>query len=145
LSIKNYGLTSAHDITVHFPDNRVIVPDAQNSGTWSSTQDLQLAVSTLAPGQETFEWVAIMAAADKNGIRSAEVEVSCKNWLDERQEVTYRISHGPSNIFGKPAALSDVVNELGQISRILEGCTSSDRRAVLMESPRESKKRIFEE
>lgn len=145
LLIRNYGPTAAHEVGVHFPDTRVVVPESKNSSTWTTTSDLRLSVSTLAPGQEIYEWITIMAGADEDGVRSAQVEVSFTNWLGERETLNYNISHGPLSIFGKPAALSDVVHELRHIGHTLKGWSAGDRRALIVESPGESTTRIFEE
>jgi hypothetical protein len=145
LLIRNYGSTVAQEICVHFPEARVAIPEAKEPSTWTSTSDLRLATSTLAPGQEIFEWVSILDAADDDGVRCVGVEVSCTNWRGERQTLTYNISHGPANIFGNPPGLSDVVHELGHIGRTMENWSAADRRALVVESPRESTRRIFGE
>lgn len=147
LAIKNYGPRPAHDIKVHFPEAWVTVPSKAkgSEGTWEGTSDLRLAVSTLAPGQEIYEWLNIMEAADIAGVRSAIVEVTYCDSRSLPYANKYRISHGPLGLFGKADPLTEIERQLDGIRHILNGWKSPDGRSLNVESPNESRSRIFGE
>ena len=147
LLIRNYGPTIAHDIRVTFPDERVLTDDhstnERRGAPTTGGRELRLPVTALAPGQEVSEWVTFMSNQDSRGVRSATVEVTYLDWQKKRHEHRYRISHGPTSLWGNRAGLSDAVSELREIRRTLDRWSAPDRRSLTVETPTAAKHRIF--
>lgn len=146
LLIRNYGSTAAHEIKVHFPGTWVIAPISKLSSSkgYSGTRDLQLSASTLAPGQEIYEWISIATAPDKQGVYRADVEVSYTDWLQENHTIKYEIAHGPTSLFSRSQPLGDIATQLQEIQRTMQRWSSFDRRALVTESRFESQSRLFD-